>query len=269
MAEFAYNNSVHSALGVLPFFAETSRNPRVDETARPEAECRLVLNTPAALDCVQKLLEYCNILTEKRREATAAQRRYASGWSKPHEFPVQDRVWLYTRNLNTERPSKKLDRKFVGLFLVKERIGSLAYRLDLSKSIRNIHDVFNVSLLEPYQTDSRSEPEQPPALQVEGKEEYEVEEILDSKRVRGKLVYLVKWVGYSHEENTWEPVEHLSRPDASRANFHRKHPDKPSPTNQGLVTKKRRLRQGAQQTNGQHQALVRTRSGSAVTAARF
>ncbi len=87
--------------------------------------------------------------------------------------------------------------------------------------------MFHVSLLEPYQTNGRWESDLTGDLQVEGKEEYEVEMILDSKRIRGKLVYLVKWVGYSHEENTWEQKDNLSHLDEYLANFHRKYHEKP------------------------------------------
>lgn len=41
--------------------------------------------------------------------------------------------------------------------------------------------------------------------------EYEVEKILSRKVVQGRICYLVKWLGYSSNENTWEPVEHLYR----------------------------------------------------------
>jgi len=34
---------------------------------------------------------------------------------------------------------------------------------------------------------------------------YHVEKILDSKRIKGKQMYLVKWKGYTKRYNTWEP----------------------------------------------------------------
>ncbi|KAH6575301.1 hypothetical protein BASA60_005105 [Batrachochytrium salamandrivorans] len=43
--------------------------------------------------------------------------------------------------------------------------------------------------------------------------EYEVEEIVDDGLDRkGHRIYLVKWKGYSSQENTWEPAAHLSCP---------------------------------------------------------
>jgi len=44
-------------------------------------------------------------------------------------------------------------------------------------------------------------------VEVEGKEEYIVEEILDSHLKHNKLEFLVKWEGYTNENNLWEPKD--------------------------------------------------------------
>ncbi len=257
MAEFAYNNSVHSALGVSPYFVETGRNPREDDTARPLEESKLVPNSPAALDRVQALLKHRDVLSERLREATEAQRHYAASRSKAHQFSVGDKVWLSTKNLATARPSKKLDKKFVGPFTVLDRVGSQAYRLDLPKSMSRIHNVFHVSLLEPHTESGREQPGHIPTLHVKGEDEYEVEKILDSKRIRNKLVYLVKWVGYSEEENTWEPPANLTHADDTIAEFHREHPEKPSPSDPTAPPAAKRKRNAPVAK----EATTRTRSG--------
>ena len=48
-----------------------------------------------------------------------------------------------------------------------------------------------------------------PPVEVAGEKEYEVEEILDKQERREKTKYLVKWKGYTVEENTWEGLENL------------------------------------------------------------
>ncbi len=106
-----------------PHFAETSLNPRVDDTAKPLEESRLVPNSLAALDRVQALLKHRDVLSEKLQKVTEAQRRYTSGQLKPHQFLVGNRVSLSTKNLATVRPSKELDKKFVGPFTVLDIFG--------------------------------------------------------------------------------------------------------------------------------------------------
>ena len=63
-------------------------------------------------------------------------------------FAVGDKVLLSTGNLNFTG-SRKFKDKFVGPFVVQQRIGEVAYKLDLLSraALRNVHPVFHVSLL--------------------------------------------------------------------------------------------------------------------------
>ena len=87
----------------------------------------------------------------------------------------------------------------------------MAYQLQLPDALR-IHDVFHVSLLRPYQSDGPVQPP-PPSLLIEGEVEFEVDRILDHRdrplRKGQAHQYLVKWLGYGPEHNTWEPEQNL------------------------------------------------------------
>ena len=41
-------------------------------------------------------------------------------------------------------------------------------------------------------------------------DEYEVEAIVGRRNNGGRVEYLIKWKGYSDEENTWEPESNLN-----------------------------------------------------------
>jgi hypothetical protein len=58
---------------------------------------------------------------------------------------VGDSVWLSTKNLKPDRPSKKLDYKMIGPFKIIKAFGN-AYTLDLPAYMK-IHPTFHVSLL--------------------------------------------------------------------------------------------------------------------------
>ena len=40
-----------------------------------------------------------------------------------------------------------------------------------------------------------------------------VEKVLDKRKTRGEIKYLLKWRNYSHEHNSWEPLDNLDCPD--------------------------------------------------------
>jgi len=46
-------------------------------------------------------------------------------------------------------------------------------------------------------------------MEVEGVEEWEVEKILNKKKIRGVEKYLVHWKGFMAEHDTWERREDL------------------------------------------------------------
>ena len=49
----------------------------------------------------------------------------------------------------------------------------------------------------------------PKPVIIEEEEEFEVEKILNKRIVRGKEKFLVRWKGYTAEEDTWESRKNL------------------------------------------------------------
>jgi hypothetical protein len=82
--------------------------------------------------------------------------------------------------------------------------------LQLPISFGKTHDVFHVALLSPASAQAAAMPQPPPTVIVDAHEEYEVEQVLDSKKIRGQVKYLIKWKGNNDEDNTWEPMKNLN-----------------------------------------------------------
>jgi len=91
-------------------------------------------------------------------------RRYTDPMRKqPPAFQVGDLVMLSGHNIKTCWPSKKLDHKNHGPFQIEKIVSPLTVRLPLRRKWK-IHNVFHVSLLEPYRTSEHRAPADPSKL---------------------------------------------------------------------------------------------------------
>ena len=82
--------------------------------------------------------------------------------------------------------------------------GDNACKLELPEAMK-IHPVVNVSQVKKY----RGSLHRPPPIEIDGEEEYEVEDILDHRRSGRGYQCLVSWTGYDASEKQWLPEREL------------------------------------------------------------
>nr|GFC34852.1 putative reverse transcriptase domain-containing protein [Tanacetum cinerariifolium] len=78
------------------------------------------------------------------------QKNYADLRRKPMEFQVGDKVMLKVlpwKGVVHFGKRGKLNRRYVGPFKVLERIGDVAYKLDLPEELSRVHNTLHVSNL--------------------------------------------------------------------------------------------------------------------------
>jgi hypothetical protein len=223
LAEFAYNNAIHASTRMTQFWANYHYHPVMPFKA-PKQPSSLKSEIQADTFAVG-LEESHQTLRRNMQEAQAIQTKYAGG--KEVVFEVGDKVWLSMRHFRTTRPAKKLDYKRSGPYTVSKVINQNAYKLDLPYTIRK-YIVFPVSLLDRYTPPTAGQPpSEPQPTVVDDSDEWQVDQILDSKRRYRKLHYLVQWAGYSSVRTSWEPAENLRNAQELVDDFHREHPRKP------------------------------------------
>ena len=158
--------------------------------------------------------------------AAMTMKRQYDGRHKPQFFQVGDFVSLRLhRGYNVpglKDRNVKIEQQFAGPFRVLERIGRLAYRIDLPPSMSRIHPVISIAHLEPA-TDPETDPyhrERHPAVNLDATKT--VDRILRRRSITRRngistYQYLVRWTGLGVEYDEW--VSFMDIPIAMRLAF--------------------------------------------------
>ena len=140
-------------------------------------------------------------------------------------FTKGDKVWLETRNLKHLIINPKFAPKREGPFTITKVLSPIVYQLCLPKTWK-IHPVFHASLLSPYRKNEVhgwNFPAPPPDL-IDGEEEYEIEKIIRHHGPPSSHSFLIRWKGYSAEEDSWVPEQDLKHAKSALTSYKKLHP---------------------------------------------
>jgi len=231
MAEFAINNSWQESIKTTPFRLNYAKDPPMPLTVRQDA------SVPAAQSFANSLQESIKQARIAHTAASQRQKMYADRSRVHIVFNVGDQVLLNSKNIKVRNPgSPKFLPKWLGPFTIIDHCShhcdpseggvqsaQVAFKLDLPDAMR-IHPVFHASLLKHYKAGEQAGPP-PLTFEVDGETWYTVERILQHrdteitirqptkhrpKRVKLQREYLVKWLGYSDDHNSWEPAQGIT-----------------------------------------------------------
>ena len=140
-------------------------------------------------------------------------------------FAKGDKVWLEARNLKRLIVNPKFAPKREGPFTITKVLLPIVYQLRLPKTWK-IHPVFHASLLSPYRENEvhgKNFLAPPPDL-INGEEEYEIEKIICHRGTPLSHSFLIRWKGYSAEEDSWVPERDLKHAKSALALYKKLHP---------------------------------------------
>ena len=205
LAEWWYNTNIHASTKLSPFESVYGYPPPklIPYTPRT-TQLQEVENTLKTIDEIIRILRTNLQLAQDRMKKFADIKRTA------RSFNIGDLVYLrlqpYKQQSVVQRRNLKLSPRFYGPYRVLEKIGTVAYRLELPPEAK-IHPVFHVSCLKEKLGERHQLVVTLPPADNDGVIRPEPEEILHRRLKKKKnhavTEVLVKWKGLGEDEASW------------------------------------------------------------------
>jgi hypothetical protein len=214
LAEWWYNTSFHTATKMTPFMALYGYHPPSITSSLKEKS-----KVQAVEDHIKNQQQILQILKDNLTMAQNRMKQQADQHRSERSFEVGDWVFLRLQpykqmSLKQAKKDNKLSPKYYGPYKVLQKIGTMAYKLELPASSR-VHPVFHVSCLKKVIGDKIPVQTIFPELDEEGKIILEPEAITDTRirqlRNRSISEYLIKWRKLPAEDSTWEDESFIQK----------------------------------------------------------
>ncbi|GKF11055.1 putative reverse transcriptase domain-containing protein [Tanacetum coccineum] len=143
LVEFSYNNSYHASIKAALFEALYGRKCR-SPVCWTEVREAHILGPELIQETTEKIVQ----IKQRMQAAHDRQKSYAYLKRKPMEFQVWDKVMLKVspwKGVVYFGKRGKLNPRYVGPFKVLEKVGEVAYKLELPEELSRVHNTFHVS----------------------------------------------------------------------------------------------------------------------------
>nr|GEV40618.1 putative reverse transcriptase domain-containing protein [Tanacetum cinerariifolium] len=142
LVEFSYNNSYNASIKAAPFEALYGQ-----KCTSPVGWSEVGDSQLTGPELIRETNEKIVQLKHRLLTARSCQKSYTDIRSRPLEFNVGDKVMLKVspwKGVIRFGKRGKLSPRFIGPFKILERIGPIAYKLELLKELQGIHNTFHV-----------------------------------------------------------------------------------------------------------------------------